>query len=119
MFTAPVTHLGTFLTSIPGFKTGDFDGMYSRLAGTKTDIELNNLVASMANSLEDISIDDYEFNSDLCMKNKSLDIYDQVCKGPMQRDVLGDKFDLKQFHEQFLSYGSAPVRMIKGFMEKN
>lgn len=36
-----------------------------------------------------------------------------------RKKVLGDKFDLKQFHEQFLSYGSAPVRMIKGFMEKN
>ncbi|PRC92828.1 DUF885 domain-containing protein [Solimicrobium silvestre] len=36
-----------------------------------------------------------------------------------RKQALGDKFDLKQFHEQFLSYGSAPVRMIRGFMEKN
>lgn len=28
----------------------------------------------------------------------------------------GDKFDLKQFHEQFLSYGSAPVKFIKQLM---
>lgn len=29
---------------------------------------------------------------------------------------LGDKFDLKSFHEKFLSYGSAPVRYIKALM---
>jgi len=29
---------------------------------------------------------------------------------------LGDKFDLKQFHEKFLSYGSAPVKYIKELM---
>ncbi|MEO3682292.1 DUF885 domain-containing protein [Shewanella vesiculosa] len=28
----------------------------------------------------------------------------------------GDDFDLKQFHEQFLSYGSAPVKFIKQLM---
>lgn len=28
----------------------------------------------------------------------------------------GASFNLKQFHEQFLSYGSAPVRVIKGLM---
>ena len=27
-----------------------------------------------------------------------------------------DTFDLKRFHEQFLSYGSAPVRVIRGLM---
>ncbi len=32
---------------------------------------------------------------------------------------LGDKFNLKQFHEKFLSYGSAPVKYIKELMEKN
>lgn len=31
----------------------------------------------------------------------------------------GDKFRLKQFHEQFLSYGSAPVGMIKKLMLKD
>ncbi len=33
----------------------------------------------------------------------------------------GDKFNLKQFHEKFLSYGSAPVKYIKELMlaEKN
>ena len=30
----------------------------------------------------------------------------------------GDKFDLKAFHEQFLSYGSAPVKYIKELMSK-
>lgn len=29
---------------------------------------------------------------------------------------LGDKFNLKQFHEKFLSYGSAPVKYIKELM---
>lgn len=29
---------------------------------------------------------------------------------------LGDKFDLKKFHEQFLSYGSAPVKEIRELM---
>ncbi|MBX9449674.1 MAG: DUF885 domain-containing protein [Taibaiella sp.] len=28
----------------------------------------------------------------------------------------GDKFDLKEFHEQFLSYGNAPVKYIKEMM---
>jgi uncharacterized protein (DUF885 family) len=28
----------------------------------------------------------------------------------------GDKFDLKKWHNQFLSYGSAPVKIIKKFM---
>jgi uncharacterized protein (DUF885 family) len=33
-----------------------------------------------------------------------------------RKQALGDKFDLKQFHEQFLSYGSAPIKMIKQLM---
>ncbi|GGP42057.1 hypothetical protein GCM10009347_07180 [Shewanella algicola] len=33
-----------------------------------------------------------------------------------QKTKLGDDFDLKQFHEQFLSYGSAPVKFIKQLM---
>jgi uncharacterized protein (DUF885 family) len=35
-----------------------------------------------------------------------------------RKQALGDKFNLKEFHEQFLSYGSAPVRVIKGLMTK-
>jgi uncharacterized protein (DUF885 family) len=31
---------------------------------------------------------------------------------------LGDKFDLKAFHEKFLSYGSAPVKYIRDMMLK-
>jgi uncharacterized protein (DUF885 family) len=30
----------------------------------------------------------------------------------------GTAFDLKKFHEQFLSYGSAPVKYIKELMMK-
>ena len=30
----------------------------------------------------------------------------------------GDKFNLKKFHEKFLSYGSAPVKYIKELMKK-
>jgi uncharacterized protein (DUF885 family) len=33
----------------------------------------------------------------------------------LKRD-LGDGFDLKRFHEQFLSYGNAPVRIIRELM---
>lgn len=29
----------------------------------------------------------------------------------------GDKFDLKRFHEQFLSYGNAPVKVIRELMD--
>src|SRR5436190_12655159 len=29
---------------------------------------------------------------------------------------MGNKFNLKQFHEKFLSYGSAPVKYIKALM---
>lgn len=32
------------------------------------------------------------------------------------KDKLSDKFNLKQFHEDFLSYGSAPVKFIKQLM---
>jgi uncharacterized protein (DUF885 family) len=31
---------------------------------------------------------------------------------------LGDKFNLKEFHEKFLSYGSSPVKYIKELMLK-
>ena len=34
------------------------------------------------------------------------------------KNKLGDKFDLKAFHEQFLSYGSAPVKDIRTLMLK-
>lgn len=32
------------------------------------------------------------------------------------RKLKGDKFDLKEFHEEFLSYGSAPVKYIRILM---
>ena len=34
-----------------------------------------------------------------------------------QKKALGDKFDLKAFHEKFLSYGSAPVQYIRQLMQ--
>ncbi|MDC8758011.1 DUF885 domain-containing protein [Janthinobacterium fluminis] len=34
-----------------------------------------------------------------------------------RKQALGSKFVLKDFHEQFLSYGSAPVRVIKELMQ--
>jgi uncharacterized protein (DUF885 family) len=33
-----------------------------------------------------------------------------------RKKALGERFDLKSFHEAFLSYGSAPVRMIRELM---
>jgi len=33
-----------------------------------------------------------------------------------RKQALGGKFNLKDFHEQFLSYGSAPVRVIRELM---
>ena len=33
-----------------------------------------------------------------------------------RKQALGNKFVLKDFHEQFLSYGSAPVKVIKELM---
>ena len=33
-----------------------------------------------------------------------------------RKQALGGKFNLKEFHEQFLSYGSAPVRVIRELM---
>jgi uncharacterized protein (DUF885 family) len=35
-----------------------------------------------------------------------------------RKQALGDKFNLKDFHERFLSYGSAPVGIIKDLMQK-
>lgn len=35
------------------------------------------------------------------------------------KEKLGDKFDLKEFHEEFLSFGSAPVKYIRELMLKN
>jgi uncharacterized protein (DUF885 family) len=34
-----------------------------------------------------------------------------------RKQALGDRFDLKKFHEQFLSYGNAPVRVIRELMQ--
>jgi uncharacterized protein (DUF885 family) len=33
-----------------------------------------------------------------------------------RKRTLGDKFDLKAFNDQFLSYGNAPVRVIRDLM---
>lgn len=33
-----------------------------------------------------------------------------------RKEQLGDRFDLKQFHDQFLSYGNAPVKIIGELM---
>jgi uncharacterized protein (DUF885 family) len=35
-----------------------------------------------------------------------------------RRRELGERFDLKQFNEQFLSYGNAPVRVISQLMQQ-
>jgi uncharacterized protein (DUF885 family) len=34
-----------------------------------------------------------------------------------QKRELGERFDLKRFHEQFLSYGNAPVSVIRSLMQ--
>jgi uncharacterized protein (DUF885 family) len=34
-----------------------------------------------------------------------------------RKQALGDRFNLKQFNEQFLSYGNAPVKMIGELMQ--
>ena len=34
-----------------------------------------------------------------------------------RRQQLGDRFDLKEFHDQFLGYGNAPVRVIGQLMQ--
>ena len=36
-----------------------------------------------------------------------------------QKEKLGDKFDLKKFHEDFLSYGSAPVKYVIQLMNNS
>ena len=56
-------------------------------------------------------------------------VYHLVCKTPTDNKVdwvakgieelkkkEGDKFNLKQFHEKFLSFGSAPVKYIRELM---
>jgi uncharacterized protein (DUF885 family) len=35
-----------------------------------------------------------------------------------QKQQLGQDFDLKAFHEKFLSFGSSPVKYISQLMEK-
>jgi uncharacterized protein (DUF885 family) len=35
-----------------------------------------------------------------------------------RKAALGERFNLKEFHDQFLSYGNAPVRMIGELMQK-
>lgn len=36
----------------------------------------------------------------------------------VMKQRLGDKFNIRQFHEKFLSYGSAPVKYIRAIMEE-
>jgi uncharacterized protein (DUF885 family) len=33
-----------------------------------------------------------------------------------RKQALGNKFSLKEFNEQFLSYGSAPVKVVRELM---
>ena len=40
-----------------------------------------------------------------------------VLTDEQRKQALGPKFVLKDFHEQFLSYGSAPVKMIRELMQ--
>jgi uncharacterized protein (DUF885 family) len=35
-----------------------------------------------------------------------------------RKQELGERFDLKKFNEQFLSYGNAPVRVIGELMQE-
>lgn len=49
----------------------------------------------------------------LCYFTGYTEIYDLREELKQQ---MGDKFNLKQFHEKFLSYGSAPVKYIKELM---
>jgi uncharacterized protein (DUF885 family) len=35
-----------------------------------------------------------------------------------RKAALGERFNLKEFHDEFLSYGNAPVRMIGELMQK-
>jgi uncharacterized protein (DUF885 family) len=43
--------------------------------------------------------------------------FTEICKlREEMKQKLGDKFDLKSFHEKFLSYGSAPVKYIRELM---
>jgi uncharacterized protein (DUF885 family) len=34
-----------------------------------------------------------------------------------RKQQLGERFNLKEFHDQFLSYGNAPVRVIGQLMQ--
>jgi uncharacterized protein (DUF885 family) len=36
----------------------------------------------------------------------------------LMKNKLGNKFNLKEFHEKFLSFGSAPVKYVKDLMLK-
>ena len=43
--------------------------------------------------------------------------FQEICELKEElKDVLDDSFDLKKFHEDFLSYGSAPVKYIRELM---
>jgi uncharacterized protein (DUF885 family) len=34
-----------------------------------------------------------------------------------RKQALGERFNLRAFHDQFLGYGSAPVKVIRGLMQ--
>lgn len=44
--------------------------------------------------------------------------YEQIMElRERRKQQLGDRFDLKEFHDQFLGYGNAPVKMISELMQ--
>ncbi|MGI4716941.1 MAG: DUF885 domain-containing protein [Janthinobacterium lividum] len=44
--------------------------------------------------------------------------YEQIMElRERRKQQLGDRFDLKEFHDQFLGYGNAPVKMIAELMQ--
>lgn len=44
--------------------------------------------------------------------------YEQIMElRERRKQQLGERFDLKEFHDQFLSYGNAPVKMISELMQ--
>ena len=44
--------------------------------------------------------------------------YEQIVElRERRKQQLGERFNLKEFHDQFLSYGNAPVKMIAELMQ--
>jgi len=45
--------------------------------------------------------------------------YEQIVElRERRKQQLGERFNLKEFHDQFLSYGNAPVKMIAELMQQ-